>query len=237
MRRDPLSIISILIQTLESLNENKIYNINEISTISSLHWETCKKYINLIRYIQNLAPVISLNNNEVKIVNKASYQNLKPEKKVLLFLFYSKAFNDKSAIELLEDHRKQINILIEQNYIERTPDNRFFLKKTGKISSHRIYKEIRDQIYSEYVNLQESMEFEDSNSHREIEKIWEKISEDLAKKFGNKFKELESKIDELKLINIDKPIKSSNKKLKVIDNAQSSNNRSENNELFINNYT
>ncbi len=194
MRRDPLSIVSILIQTLESLNENTDYNFNEVSNRSNLHWETVKKYIFLIKHIQNLAPIIEIESNKFRLMKKVKDQSLNIQTKLLLSLFYSKAFHEETAINIVNQDKSLIKNLIDNEFIQET-NNKFFLTDSGKRTAFRFYKKNRDSIYQDFLQLQSNLPPEPVST---TEKLEEKV-EELSKKC-QVIDNLSSKIERLENI-------------------------------------
>jgi len=177
MRRDPLSIVSILIQTLESLKENRDYTFNELSNRTNLHWETVKKYMFLIKYIQNLAPLIEIEGNKFRIIKKPSSKTLNLREKLLATLFYSRAFQENSAIQLQVKDNSIVQDLLTQELIQTTEHNTFYLTDSGKRIAFRIYRKITDTIYEEYLKLYNNLPLETTAPIEDLQKKIENLTE------------------------------------------------------------
>lgn len=151
IKQDPLNISISLMFSLNLLEENRDYNINEIKSLSHLthHWITIQKYLKIFNTIQKYCPKFELNGSKLKILESKIYQRLSEKEKFILYLYNNQAFDDKSAIHIDHDFNT-IKISETIGYLyEKTDDNKFYLKKSGLNKYNLIKQNLIELIYSE----------------------------------------------------------------------------------------
>lgn len=151
----------MLVQTLESVSENAECSFNELSSKTKLPVETVKKYLYLIKHLQNWAPLINIKGDGIKVMKKSSSQNLDYRERTLLTLFYSKALQESTAVDLLNLdatwtgspywNSSTIQDLVGEKLARKTENGTFYLTDDGKRRAFRTHRKNMDRIYEDYL--------------------------------------------------------------------------------------
>ncbi|TXT59802.1 MAG: hypothetical protein BAJALOKI2v1_170056 [Promethearchaeota archaeon] len=150
MNRDPLSIILSLIYSLNVLQDDKEYNINELKSLPKMdrHWITIKKYLKIIQIIQKFSPEIKLEDSKFEIKNSKIYERFNEKEKLILYLFNNEALREDQAIKL-PDSLFNINIQEYSGYLfHKVEENKYYLSKAGMDLYKSINRDLTDLIYN-----------------------------------------------------------------------------------------
>lgn len=153
MKNDPLNIAISLIFSLNLLEENEEYNINEIKGLSSIsqHWITIQKYLNIVTLIQKYSPEIEYYGSKLKLINSKIYGGLSTKQKFILYLYNNHALTAETAIVMKETLTDSI-ISDSIGYLyEKTEMDKYFLTKSGI----NIYRSIKHNISNIISNKKE----------------------------------------------------------------------------------
>ncbi|MHA1758521.1 MAG: hypothetical protein ACTSVV_17275 [Promethearchaeota archaeon] len=152
MRKDPNSIFSIILQTLNSLKNGKEYTINKISQMSKIHWTTTEKYLKLLDYIQNFVPNFKLLINDlgkiegIKLLSKnKNYSKLDKKDKVIIKLYENDAFSSEKATKIESDLNSELESLKKFGLINEI-SNKFFLTKSGRLVALNLLTDLQKNI-------------------------------------------------------------------------------------------
>lgn len=188
MKRKPIEIVADVINSLNGLQMNQQYSINELKSRSNIHWETASNYLQLIQFIQDYAPKIEMD-PETKNFQICAYsnvtQNLPLEEQLILYLFLNKAFSNESMIserELWENlPPDQLRTIENSKYLEMAKfnnENIFMLTRKGKFKAQSILANInRSMAYSidncgkKLIPKSENMVLIPFQKNNEIEKL------------------------------------------------------------------
>lgn len=166
MKKKPSEIFSILINTLNNLDNKKQYSINEISEKSGLHWQTVNEYLKVLTHIQIFSPIININeSNKVQITNHSKFlKNLAINQKILLTLYENKAFDENSSLKienfiLDSDLEIYLEELIAKDQIKiSNRSDMYYITNNGKINVISLYSEMSKAIFDIYNTSQEISE-------------------------------------------------------------------------------
>ncbi len=177
MKKKPSLIFSILMNVLSNLETNDEYSINEISEKSGLHWQTTNEYIRILTHILKSSPKIKINdNNKIQIIKRSEFfENLSVGQRILVMLYESKSFDEKSAMRIknvISDPELEVTLekLSAKEQIRKvSPEDKFFITKQGKIVVIGLYSDNSSQIFSFDENSGE--DFLNEVSSEAIEKL------------------------------------------------------------------
>ena len=154
MKRKPIEIMADVINTLNGLQMNKEYNINEIKKRSQIHWETALNYTLLIQFIQEYAPKIHLNaekKNFQLITHSKQMGNFNIEDQMILYLFLEKAFSLSTATKEFELWNKflqsKIKSIENSKFFEiekNMNEKQFYLNRKGKFKAQGLLASINN---------------------------------------------------------------------------------------------
>jgi len=151
IKKEPINISISLIVSLNLLEENKEYNINEIKTLKNLghHWITINKYLKIFNFINKYCPKLELNGSRLRIIYSKIYHRLSEKEKFILYLYNNQAFDEKSAVDFIKDlNLEQIEESL--NYLfKKTQNSRFYLTESGINKYRLIEQNLSDLIYNE----------------------------------------------------------------------------------------
>jgi hypothetical protein len=147
LKRDPITIVSILIQILNGLEEGKRYNFHQIKERCSLHWKTVKKYITLLKYVKDLSPIVDVDDTGVHIIKQSVLESYTSFDTLLLHLFYRKAFTKDTAIRFLRKDRESKEFLLKNKLIQKSERNTFYLTEDGKQRAFILYGKYTNDNY------------------------------------------------------------------------------------------
>lgn len=184
MKQNPLNIAISLIFSLNLLEENIEYNINEIKSLSKIsqHWITVQKYLNIFNLIQKYSPKIDFYGSKLKIIDSKIYKRLSEKQKFILYLYNNHALTEDTAIELgdIFDIMKIAESI--GNLYEKTESDKYFLTKSGlniyRLIKHNISemisnkREIEEIFGEEEVQVEELRQFDSF-----IRELFERTSE------------------------------------------------------------
>ncbi|RLI63700.1 MAG: hypothetical protein DRO88_09200 [Promethearchaeia archaeon] len=159
MKRKPIEILADVINSLNGLQMNQQYSINELKSRSNIHWETALNYLQLIQFVQDYAPKIELD-PETKNFKIYTYSHIMKsflfEEQMILILFLKKAFSNEKRINERELWntlpQDKMQSIINSQYIETIERNGkkfFILTRKGKFKAQSILAKInRSMAYS-----------------------------------------------------------------------------------------
>ncbi len=151
MKKDPFDIIISIIYSLNLLEENREYNINELKSITVLdrHWLTIQKYLKIIEKIQKYCPNIEFDDSKLIINDSKIYKRFSEKEKFIIYLFNQGALNSENAVPIHDDiDFSEISGSINYLY-NKTEDNRFYLKESG-LNIYRLIKQnLSDLIFND----------------------------------------------------------------------------------------
>ncbi len=181
MKKDPNLIFLLLGMTLNNLKLNNEYNFNELRKKVGIHWITLKKYANLVVFIQKYFPKIDVNNkrNTIKINEISERINeFDPLEKQLLIFYLSKAFDEKSALNLEfydDEQLNSINILKEIGFIKEY-NNKAYLSLEGRNMGYILISDIYNEMEKIILVKSDQKSITEKNYTNKLNKIREDIN-------------------------------------------------------------
>ena len=156
MKKKPSLIFSILLNVLSNLEVNEEHSINEISEKSGLHWQTTNEYLRILTHLLKFSPKIKINdNNKIQVIKQSEFlDNLSISQRILVTLYESKSFGEKSSIRIknvITDLDLDISLeeLTAKQQIKKIPrDDKYFITKQGKVIVISLYSDMTKQIYN-----------------------------------------------------------------------------------------
>lgn len=171
MKRKPSSIVTGLINILNSLRKGSEYSINQIKDKTGFHWETIHDYIILLRLIEEFGPKIEFNpqNKKIKIKEYSKpFVKLNLEDQIVLFLFLEKKFGEDSSCEIKELKHdfstKKLAELKKSKYFQfnSRKTSMIYLSKLGKFRGQGILSSIHGEM-AEFVDKKANYELNKEN--------------------------------------------------------------------------
>jgi hypothetical protein len=150
-----MDTIRILGSTLLKLPLNETNTINAIAEKATIHWETTKRFIELIHFIQQRLPIIELRQADgaelVSIVSMPRIMKYPPEVRLMIRMYLQGIISPSTALPLekhflLEDEKETFGELVVAEYIIQTPKG-YYLSPQGVTT---VIGDIRD-FYSGFV--------------------------------------------------------------------------------------
>ena len=195
MKKKPLTIFSVLMNVLNSLDTKKSYSVNEISEKTGLHWNTTKHYLDILVFLQNFSPKISSKDNKTQVLEKSNFfKELNIDKKILFNLYENNAFDEFSAISIKEvlphiNIQQDLDELVaKEKIMQINESDKFLITRTGKIDILNLYSSFTEEIFKSSRNEREE-KFEYLKENDDIKQIIKQNSEliSLNKKMQEQF--------------------------------------------------
>ncbi len=160
---------------LSNLKINEEYSINEISEKSGLHWQTANDYLRILSHLLKFSPKIKINdNNKIEVISHSDFfERLSINQRILVTLYESKAFNEKSAIrikKIISDPDLEIYLeeLTSKEQIKKnTSEDEYFITNRGKTVVISLYSDITQDIFSFDYDIEEISQMETSKENTE----------------------------------------------------------------------
>ncbi|MHA2008931.1 MAG: hypothetical protein ACXABO_12245 [Promethearchaeota archaeon] len=157
MKKKPSVIFSILINTLNNLDLNTEYSVNEISEKSGLHWQTTNEYLKILMELIKFSPKIKLNvdNNKFRIIEHSDFfKKLSINQQILIHLYENKAYNAENALRIdqiypsVEEETFLNDLLLKKQIRYDSTNGKYYLTKMGKSLVISIYSDLSKGIFN-----------------------------------------------------------------------------------------
>ena len=177
MPRDPFSTVRVLSDYLLRLRPSVSYTVNAISEGSQLHWETVDRFLEIISFCQNKAPLIQVRNvsekKVVTIVGLPRLMQLEPEMRIMAQMYMQGAISPANEVGendlfLTGEEKGLLVKLTDAGYIQRS-ERGCFLTPLGV---HAILDDVA-KVFEQY---QMSVR-EEEDGKRQIEDVTKKMQE------------------------------------------------------------